>query len=87
VTITPGADGGPTLACIRDFQIVNGGQTTASIFHAIKKEKKHLPKKVPSRQLERLASKADLQLVRSALTPERDHRKMPIKSTRAISMP
>ncbi len=27
------------LAWIRDFQIVNGGQTTASIFHAVKKER------------------------------------------------
>jgi hypothetical protein len=29
----------PRLAWVKDFQIVNGGQTTASIFHAIKKEK------------------------------------------------
>lgn len=39
VTISPQATGLPTLNRIRDFQIVNGGQTTASIFHAIKKEK------------------------------------------------
>ena len=32
-------DGAPQLAWVRDFQIVNGGQTTASIFHALKKEK------------------------------------------------
>jgi hypothetical protein len=29
---------GPQLSWMKDFQIVNGGQTTASIFHAIKKE-------------------------------------------------
>jgi len=39
VTIASQATGLPTLSRIRDFQIVNGGQTTASIFHAIKKEK------------------------------------------------
>lgn len=39
VTISSQATGLPTLSRIRDFQIVNGGQTTASIFHAIKKEK------------------------------------------------
>lgn len=39
VTISSQAKGLPTLSRIRDFQIVNGGQTTASIFHAIKKEK------------------------------------------------
>lgn len=39
VTIAPQGEGLPTLNRIRDFQIVNGGQTTASIFHAIKKEK------------------------------------------------
>jgi len=30
---------GPCLAWMKDFQIVNGGQTTASIFHAVKKER------------------------------------------------
>lgn len=30
--------GTPRLAWVRDFQIVNGGQTTASIFHAFKKD-------------------------------------------------
>jgi hypothetical protein len=39
VTVAPRTGGLPTLNQIRDFQIVNGGQTTASIFHAIKKEK------------------------------------------------
>lgn len=34
--------GAPQLAWLKDFQIVNGGQTTASIFHAIKKEKMQL---------------------------------------------
>jgi hypothetical protein len=37
-------DGTPQLAWARDFQIVNGGQTTASIFHALKKEKLDLSK-------------------------------------------
>lgn len=32
-------DGHARLRSITDFQIVNGGQTTASIFHALKKEK------------------------------------------------
>jgi len=32
-------DGQMGLAWVRDFQIVNGGQTTASIYHAMKKEK------------------------------------------------
>ncbi len=32
-------NGGLRLAWIKDFQIVNGGQTTASIFHAYKKER------------------------------------------------
>lgn len=32
-------DGHARLQWVRDFQIVNGGQTTASIFHALKKEK------------------------------------------------
>lgn len=27
------------IECVKDFQIVNGGQTTASIYHALKKEK------------------------------------------------
>jgi hypothetical protein len=39
VAIKSGGDGGTVLERIRDFQIVNGGQTTASIYHAIKKEK------------------------------------------------
>lgn len=32
-------DGQMGLAWVRDFQIVNGGQTTASIYHALKKER------------------------------------------------
>ncbi len=32
-------DGQTGLAWVRDFQIVNGGQTTASIYHALKKER------------------------------------------------
>lgn len=34
------ASGGTGIKSIRDLQIVNGGQTTASIFHAAKREKK-----------------------------------------------
>lgn len=39
VRIQPDQHGMPRLAWVKDFQIVNGGQTTASIFHALKKEK------------------------------------------------
>jgi hypothetical protein len=39
VVIDPGKDGHVRIKSVRDFQIVNGGQTTASIYHAIKKEK------------------------------------------------
>jgi hypothetical protein len=39
VTLSSSAESASKLNLIRDFQIVNGGQTTASIFHAIKKEK------------------------------------------------
>ena len=39
VLIQPDRAGAPRLVWVKDFQIVNGGQTTASIFHAIKKEK------------------------------------------------
>lgn len=39
VRLSTGGTTGPRLAWMKDFQIVNGGQTTASIFHAIKKEK------------------------------------------------
>lgn len=35
----PGQSGHAMLEWVKDFQIVNGGQTTASIFHALKKEK------------------------------------------------
>lgn len=39
VDLEPGVDGHVRLKRVRDFQIVNGGQTTASIYHAMKKEK------------------------------------------------
>ena len=39
VKLRAGQDGHATLERVSDFQIVNGGQTTASIFHAMKKEK------------------------------------------------
>lgn len=37
--VRAGADGHALLEWVKDFQIVNGGQTTASIYHAVKKEK------------------------------------------------
>lgn len=39
VKLQAGRDGHAMLEGVSDFQIVNGGQTTASIFHALKKEK------------------------------------------------
>ena len=39
VALKAGKDGQPCLERVNDFQIVNGGQTTASIFHALKREK------------------------------------------------
>jgi len=39
VTVSHSKDGLCRLELLRDFQIVNGGQTTASIYHAVKKEK------------------------------------------------
>ena len=39
VRVSSERSGEQRLAWVKDFQIVNGGQTTASIFHAIKKEK------------------------------------------------
>lgn len=39
VKLQVGRDGHTMLESVSDFQIVNGGQTTASIFHALKKEK------------------------------------------------
>ncbi|MGD9596827.1 MAG: AIPR family protein [Steroidobacteraceae bacterium] len=42
VRLDKSRNGGSRLEWIRDFQIVNGGQTTASIFHAMKKEKLEL---------------------------------------------
>lgn len=38
VEVEPGSNGHVLLKRAKDFQIVNGGQTTASIFHAWKKE-------------------------------------------------
>lgn len=39
VRVTRLKDGRTALAWVRDFQIVNGGQTTASIYHAWKRER------------------------------------------------
>jgi len=39
VTVSKSTDGLYKLEHLRDFQVVNGGQTTASIYHAVKKEK------------------------------------------------
>jgi len=39
VEIDAKSDGHVRLRQVRDFQIVNGGQTTASIYHALKREK------------------------------------------------
>lgn len=39
VDVDMGKDGHGRLRSVKDFQIVNGGQTTASIFHALKKER------------------------------------------------
>lgn len=39
VDVDAGKNGHARLLRVRDFQIVNGGQTTASIYHALKKEK------------------------------------------------
>ena len=39
VTVEDLPGGGKGLRSIRDLQIVNGGQTTASIYHAVKKDK------------------------------------------------
>ncbi len=39
VDLESGKDGHVRVKRVRDFQIVNGGQTTASIYHAMKKEK------------------------------------------------
>jgi AIPR protein len=38
IDVVPLADGGIGLSRIRDLQIVNGGQTTASLFHASRKD-------------------------------------------------
>lgn len=42
VRIQSDRNGAARLAWVKDFQIVNGGQTIASIFHALKKEKLEL---------------------------------------------
>lgn len=42
VEIVPLDNGGLGLATVKDFQIVNGGQTTASIFHSHKQDKSDL---------------------------------------------
>ena len=42
VRIQPVGDGHARLQWVSDFQIVNGGQTTASIFHALKKQKEDI---------------------------------------------
>jgi hypothetical protein len=39
IKVLAGSDGHARIEWLKDFQIVNGGQTTASIFHAVKKEK------------------------------------------------
>jgi hypothetical protein len=39
VKVQAGRDGHARLESVKDFQIVNGGQTTASIYHAVKKER------------------------------------------------
>lgn len=46
VDIQPGNDGQVRLVKVRDFQIVNGGQTTASIYHALKKERSDISRVV-----------------------------------------
>ena len=43
VRLKPVASGGNGLAWAREFQIVNGGQTTASIYHAIRKDGAEVP--------------------------------------------
>lgn len=42
VNVDVHADGHARLRSVTDFQIVNGGQTTASIFHALKKERRDI---------------------------------------------
>lgn len=39
IDVETGKDGHACLRSVKDFQIVNGAQTTASIFHALKKER------------------------------------------------
>jgi len=42
VRVQSGRDGHARLEWVKDFQIVNGGQTTASIHHAVRKEKTNI---------------------------------------------
>jgi hypothetical protein len=42
VEVRPGRDGQSIIAAVTDFQIVNGGQTTASIFHTLRKDRAEL---------------------------------------------
>lgn len=42
VEVEQGEDGGHAIRVVRDFQIVNGGQTTASIFHTMRKDRADL---------------------------------------------
>lgn len=44
VELTQAEDGSTAIRRIRDFQIVNGGQTTASIYHTRTKDKKDISK-------------------------------------------
>ena len=60
VRIEAGKDGHARLEWVRDFQIVNGGQTTASIFHALKKEKIDVRQVVVQMKLTVLKNPADV---------------------------
>jgi hypothetical protein len=55
-----GKDGHTQLAWVKDFQIVNGGQTTASIFHAMRKEKIDVRQVVVQIKLTVLKNPADV---------------------------
>lgn len=51
VRVQSGRDGHARLEWVKDFQIVNGGQTTASIHHAVRKEKTNISKVVVQMKL------------------------------------
>jgi hypothetical protein len=51
VEVEVGKDGHARLHSARDFQIVNGGQTTASIYHALKKEQTDISRVVVQMKL------------------------------------